>query len=145
MTSFQYAKGDVRGVAVFITNTQSGLERRVHVGNSWVPLPIESVVPKEHLSPQDTGFEVRVDGEDLLFRKAFARTRATGSKDIRLPMGRTGRLGPTRVVGRPLVEATIEVRNAFGNVRTASKTIALPFDIEPPEHAALIQTSEASR
>ncbi len=144
-TSFEYGEADVRGVAVFITNTRSGVEKRVHVGESWVPLPIESVVPKEHLSPQDIGFEVRVDGEDLLFRKAFMRAGAPGGKDIRLPMGRPGRLGVARVIGRPLVEATVEVRNGFGNTRATSKEIALPFDVRAPEHAALTQKGEVIR
>ena len=37
------------------------------------------------------------------------------------------------------VEATVEVRNAFGNTRRATKEIALPFSLEAPSHAALIQ------
>jgi hypothetical protein len=138
--SFEYGDDDIRGVAVFIINSQSGVMKRVKVSDAWVPLPIESVIPAEFLTPRDTGFEVRIDGHDLLFRKPFARTKGTGSKEIRLPMGRSGRLGPARVVGRPLVEATVEVRNAFGNARTATKEIALPFDSVEPTHASLVRT-----
>ena len=137
--SFEYGDDDIRGVAVFLVNSQSGVTKRVNVSEKWAPLPIEAVVPPEFLSPRDTGFEVRVDGRDLLFRKPFARTKSTGSKEIRLPMGRTGRLGPARVVGRPLVEATVEVRNAFGNTRTTTKELALPFDAKEPAHASLIR------
>jgi hypothetical protein len=54
-------------------------------------------------------------------------------------MGRDGRLGDARVFSRPLVEATVEVRNAFGNTRRDTKEIALPFPLEPPSHASLIQ------
>ena len=135
--SFEYEDDDIRGVAVFIANSQSGIEKRLNVGDAWIPLPIESVVPSEFLSPRDTGFEVRIDGRDLLFRKPFARTKATGGRDIRLPMGRQGRLGSARVVGRPLVEATVEVRNAFGNSSVTTKEIPLPFDVETPAHASL--------
>ena len=53
-------------------------------------------------------------------------------------MGRDGRLGPARVFSRPLVEATVEVRNAFGNTRRATKEIALPFPLGAPSHASLI-------
>jgi hypothetical protein len=135
-TSFEYGEDDIRGVAVFIISSLSGAMERVNVGEEWVPLPMESVIPAELISPQDTGFEVRIDGRDLLFRIPFARTRASGGKEMRLPMGRPGRLGAARVVGRPVVEATVEVRNAFGNTRVATKEIALPFDAESPAHAS---------
>jgi NADH-quinone oxidoreductase subunit L len=137
-TSFEYERDDIRGVAVFIANIQSGAQKQIKVTEAWAPLPIESVVPKELLSPQDQGFEVRLDGRDLLFRKPFARTRGTGSRDIRLPMGKAGRLGPARVIGRPVVEATVEVRNAFGNTRTATSELPLPHDFASEEHAALM-------
>jgi hypothetical protein len=94
------------------------------------------------LSPSDRDFEVRVDGQDLLFRKPFALTRGTGSQEMRLPMGRTGRLGPARVFARPLVEATVEVRNAFGNIGRASREIALPFELEEPAHASLVPSTD---
>jgi hypothetical protein len=58
---------------------------------------------------------------------------------MRLPMGRDGRLGLARVFTRPLVEATVEVRNAFGNTRRATKEIALPFTLGAPSHASLMQ------
>ncbi|MFZ1866002.1 MAG: NADH-quinone oxidoreductase subunit L [Polyangiales bacterium] len=137
-TAFQYGRDDVRGVAVFLGNVESGIERRIAVTSQWTPLPIESVVPLERLSPQERGFEVRVDGQDLLFRKAFALTRGTGSQEMRLRMGRTGRLGQARVFARPVVEATVEVRNAFGTTRRGSTEIALPFSVEEPSHASLM-------
>jgi NADH-quinone oxidoreductase subunit L len=138
-TTFEYGHGDMRGVAVFLGNVHSGIEQRIEVTEQWMPLPIESVVPAESLSPRDAGFEVRVDGEDLLFRKAYAPIKLSGSKEIRLPLGKDGRLGPARVFSRPLVEATVEVRNAFGNTRRATKAIALPFGFETPSHASLMQ------
>ena len=145
-TTFEYDHDDLRGLAVFLTNVHSGVQRRVEVTEKWMPVPIESVVPAELISPRDTGFEVRVDGETLLFRKAHALTKLSGSKEIRLPMGKDGRLGPARVLSRPLVEATVEVRNAFGNVHRASKAIALPFGFEAPEHASLtLPSSEVGR
>jgi NADH-quinone oxidoreductase subunit L len=137
-TTFEYARDDVRGVAVFLSNVHSGVERRIGVTEDWSPLPVESVVPTDLLSPHDTGFEVRVDGQDLVFRRPSARTKATGSREIRLPMGRDGRLGAARVFARPLVEATVEVRNAFGNTRRATKEIALPFLVDAPSHASLM-------
>jgi hypothetical protein len=136
-TTFEYDHDDLRGVAVFLSNVNSGVIRRIEVTEGWMLLPIESVIPAELLSPRDTGFEVRLDGETLLFRKPHAKTKLSGSKEIRLPMGKDGRLGPARVVSRPLVEATVEVRNAFGNVQRASKEIALPFGFQAPEHASL--------
>ena len=48
-------------------------------------------------------------------------------------------MGPARVYARPLVEATVEVRNAFGNARRDTQEIALPFGFEAPSHASLIQ------
>ncbi|MGD8606112.1 MAG: NADH-quinone oxidoreductase subunit L [Myxococcales bacterium] len=141
-TSFQYSHDDVRGVAVFVANVDTGVEKRVQVTESWTRLPVEAVIPLEHLSPSDRDFEVRVDGQDLLFRKPFALTRGTGSQEMRLPMGRTGRLGPARVFARPLVEATVEVRNAFGNIGRASREIALPFELEEPAHASLVPSTD---
>jgi NADH-quinone oxidoreductase subunit L len=136
-TSFDYSGDDIRGVAVFLANSRSGVERRIRVTEEWGPFPIESVVSADQLSPQDLGFEVRVDGRDLLFRKPSAPTRTAGGREMRLPMGRQGRLGVARVIARPLVEATVEVRNAFGNVSSATKEIPLPFMTESPEHASL--------
>jgi NADH-quinone oxidoreductase subunit L len=133
-TTFEYARDDIRGVAVFLSNVQSGVERRVRVTEDWTPLPVESVVPADLRSPHDTGFEVRVDGQDLLFRRPGARSKG----QIRLPMGRDGRLGLARVFARPVVEATVEVRNAFGNTRRATKEIALPFSVDAPSHASLM-------
>ena len=138
-TTFEYDHDDIRGVAVFLTNVHSGIERRIQVTEEWMPLPIESVIPAESLSPRDMGFEVRIDGQDLLFRKPHALTKLSGSQEIRLKMGKDGRLGPARVFSRPLVEATVEVRNAFGNTRRATKKIALPFSVEAPSHASLVQ------
>ncbi len=145
-TTFDYRYDDIRGVAVFLVNVRSGIEQRIDVTDEWRPLPIESVVSVEFLSPRDTGFEVRLDGRDLLFRKPDGRTKLSGSKEIRLPLGKDGRLGPARVFSRPLVEATVEVRNAFGNTRRATKEIALPFSLEAPSHASLIRpTREVAR
>ena len=138
-TTFEYAHDDIRGVAVFLGNVRSGVERRIRVSEEWTLLPIESVVPEELLSPRDMGFEVRVDGKDLLFRQSQAPARPSGGQEFRLPMGRDGRLGPARVLVRPLVEVTVEVRNAFGNTDRATKEIALPFAVEAPSHASLIQ------
>ncbi|MFA9469733.1 MAG: NADH-quinone oxidoreductase subunit L [Deltaproteobacteria bacterium] len=138
-TRFEYSHDDVRGVAVFLGNAASGIERRIEVTEEWSPLPIESVIPEESLPPRVMGFEVRVDGEDLLFRQANAPVGPSGRQEIRLPMGRDGRLGPARVFSRPLVEATVEVRNTFGNMRRATKEIALPFPLGAPSHASLIQ------
>ena len=138
-TTFEYAHDDIRGVAVFLGNVRSGVERRIRVSEEWTLLPIESVVPEELLSPRDMGFEVRVDGKDLLFRQSQAPARPSGGQEFRLPMGRDGRLGPARVLVRPLVEATVEVRNAFGNTDRATKEIALPFAVDAPSHALLIQ------
>jgi hypothetical protein len=136
-TSFEYGPEDVRGVAVFLGNVQSGIERRIRVTEDWTPIPVEHVIPPEQLSPKDRGFEVRLDGQDLLFRKPYARTRATGSLEKRLRMGEKGRLGPASVFARPLVEATLVVRNAFGNARLSTKEIVLPFAPEAPSHASL--------
>ena len=138
-TTFEYAHDDIRGVAVFLGNVRSGVERRIRVSEEWTLLPIESVVPEELLSPRDMGFEVRVDGKDLLFRQSQAPARPSGGQEFRLPMGRDGRLGPARVLVRPLVEVTVEVRNAFGNTDRATKEIALPFAVDAPSHASLIQ------
>jgi NADH-quinone oxidoreductase subunit L len=138
-TTFEYAHDDIRGVAVFLANVRSGIERRIEVTEEWRLLPIESVVPEESLMPPDQGFEVRVDGEDLLFRQPQTPTSRSPRREMRLPMGRDGRLGLARVFARPLVEATVEVRNAFGNTRRATKEITLPFPLRAPSHALLIQ------
>jgi NADH-quinone oxidoreductase subunit L len=137
-TSFAYEQDDVRGVAVFLTHVRSGVERRIEATEDWTPLPIESVAPADTLSRNDVGFEMRVDGQDLVFRRSHSPTLPTGSRELRLPMGKDGRLGPARVFSRPIVEATVEVRNAFGNTRRATKEIALPFWLEEaPSHASL--------
>ncbi len=141
-TSFEYALDDVRGTAVFLSDAGSGVERRIDVGEDWVPLPIESVTSAADLSPKDRGLEVRVDGPDLLIRKPASKAPVTGGKELRLPMSKGGRLGPVRLFARPIVEATVEVRNAFGNRRRATKKITLPFWIErPPSHASLTPVS----
>jgi NADH-quinone oxidoreductase subunit L len=141
-TSFEYGPGDVRGVAVFLTHVHSGIERRIQVTQDWTRVPLETVVPPEQLSPKDRGFEVRLDGQDLLFRKPYARTKATGGQEKRLPMGGKGRLGAALVFTRPLVEATLMVRNALGNARLSTTEIVLPVAPQPPSHAALMKPLE---
>jgi NADH-quinone oxidoreductase subunit L len=130
-TTFEYDEEDVRGVALFLARVGSEVEKRIRVTDEWSLLPIESMVPSEFLSPNDVGFEVRRDGHELVFRQGTSR-------EIRLPMGKAGRLGPVRIFGRPVVEATLEVRNAFGNTRLASKEIVLPFWLDQPTHAAWV-------
>ena len=136
-TTFEYGHDDIRGVAAFLTNTDSGIEQRIDVTEEWMRLPIESVVPAELRPPGDPGLEVRFDGHDLLFRQPHAQTGSSGDREVRLPLGKDGLLGPARVSARPLVEATVEVRNAFGNTRRDRKEIALPFAPEAPSHALL--------
>ena len=138
-TSFEYGQDDIRGAAVFISHARSGVERRLDVTEEWTPVPIESVAPRATLSANDLGFEVRIDGQDLVFRRPNPPTLLAGKKELRLPMSKDGRLGPARVFARPLVEATVEVRNTFGNSRSATKVIVLPFQIsEAPSHASLM-------
>jgi NADH-quinone oxidoreductase subunit L len=137
-TSFDYRGDDVRGVALFIVNAQSGLEKRVKVGDEWVPLPVEAVLPAELRSPKNMGFEVRADVRGFLFRKGPTPTAPAGAREVLLPMGRQGRLGAASVSARPLVEATVEVRNAFGNSRAITDEIALPFELESQAQALLM-------
>jgi len=136
-TTFEYSRDDIRGVAVFLVNDYSGAERRIEVSDEWMPLPVESVIPVELLKPSEKNIQVRLDGQDLLVRKPSAFATLVESKEIRMPMGRDRRLGSARVITRPLVEATVEVRNAFGNTRLTSKAIPLPFSVETPSHAEL--------
>ena len=145
-TRFEYAREDMRGVAVFLRNVKSGVERRITVGDTWKPLPIESVVPADQRSPRDIGFEVRLDGQDLLVRKPRPGADPSDAHEVRLPVGRPGRVGAAQLAVRPLVEATVEVRNAFGNVRRDTKGIALPFPLNEAPQARLIQpTGEGLR
>jgi NADH-quinone oxidoreductase subunit L len=137
--SFEYDDDDIVGVAAFIVNSQSGIERRVKVSEKWIPLPIESVIPAESLSPQELGFEVRLDGRNLVFRKPSATVPGAGNREMTLQMGRRGRIGAAHVFTRPLVQATVEVRNAFGNIRMSKKVIALPFSDRRPSHASLTE------
>ena len=124
-TSYDYSLDDMVGVAVFIANSRSGVERRVRVTERWGPLPIDAVVPEELIAPQFREFDVRVEGRDLVFRRPKAGVDAP---ETRLPLGRTGRLGAVRVFSRPLVEATVEVRNAFGNTTSTTQQLALPLE-----------------
>jgi NADH-quinone oxidoreductase subunit L len=144
-TSFEYGEDDIVGVAMFVVNSESGLERRVEVSDEWIPVPVESVIPSAILSPEDRGFEVRREGNNLMFRKPTAAAPASKSREWRLPMGRKGRIGAARVFARPLVEATVEVRNAFGNKREAKKELPLPFESRAPEHASLGTVDEVVR
>ena len=144
-TSFEYGEDDIVGVAMFVVNSESGLERRVEVSEEWIPVPVESVIPSAMLSPEDRGFEVRREGNNLLFRKPTAAAPGSKSREWRLPMGRKGRIGAARVFARPLVEATVEVRNAFGNEREAKKELALPFESRAPGHASYGMIDEVVR
>jgi len=146
-TTFEYGHDDIRGAAVFISHVRSGVERRIKVTEEWTPVPIESVAPIATLAPTERGFEMRIDGEDLVFRRPDPPTLLAGKEELRLPMSKGGRLGPVRVFARPLVEATVEVRNTFGNIRRGTKEIALPFPIvEAPSHASLTPpTREVAR
>jgi len=140
-TNFEYGEDDVVGAAVFIRHARTGVERRLDVGEDWMPLPIEEIAPLATLSRNDIGFEVRRDGDDLLFRRPDPPTLLSGKKELRLAPGRDGRLGPARVFTRPIVEATVEVRNAFGNTRSATREITLPFAIdETPAQASLTRS-----
>ena len=136
--SFAYGSDDVRGVAVFLANVRTGVERRIRVTEQWRELPLQSVVPKELIAPKDRGFLVRLDGNDLMFRKPGAGSTGTGGQEMRLRFGKKGRLGLARVQARPVVEATVEVRNAFGNTSRDQREIALPFELGTPPHASLL-------
>ena len=119
----------------------------MQVTEEWTPVPIESVAPVATLAATERGFEVRIDGQDLVFRRPDPPTLLAGQQELRLPLGKDGRLGPARVFARPLVEATVQVRNTFGNARRAKKEIVLPFPIvEEPAHASLMPpTREVAR
>ncbi len=143
--AFEYASDDVRGVALFLKSVTTGVERRLGVTDAWMELPIESVLSKSERSPRDLGFQVRFDGRDLVIRKPRPGVDPSTSHETRLVMGRPARIGAAQLTVRPLVEATVEVRNAFGNVRKSSKDIALPFPVREPPQARLVPPAREAR
>ena len=134
-----YIERDIRGVALYLINDRSRAEQVVEVGPEWQVLDLNALNPaiepaKDALLPM-----VRLEGDDLLVRNTGLG--APGLPDLaRIEPGARIRVRGISIATRPLIEATLEVRNAFGNVTTLRREIALPYATRAlSKRAALIK------
>jgi NADH-quinone oxidoreductase subunit L len=141
-TTFEYGTDDVRRVTLALTNTTTGARREVDLNDDWQVLPLSSVVPTMELTSSELMTEFRRDGDEVVFRLPGWRTKTTKPREVRRAFGQAARFGRVTVNTASVVEATVEVRNAFGNVNRDSSELVMPAAFNAMRRAALLPLDE---
>jgi NADH-quinone oxidoreductase subunit L len=126
-TSFQYGTSDVRDAMLVLTNASSGKRREVELRDEWQRLPLESVIPQNELTPSDETTEFKREGDEIVYRLQAWKGPGGKPREVRRQLGHVVRFGRVMVGTAPVVEATVEVRNAFGNVKRATSELLMPL------------------
>jgi NADH-quinone oxidoreductase subunit L len=136
--AFSYSKDDLRGATLRLGSRGTGTERELRLSKAWQTLPLDRVDPLWRRAGSDPQPSVRLDGQEVLLRTNGARTlQSLGGEVVPLRPGRNYKLGTVQVTVHPIVEATVEVRNAFGNVKAAQRQLSIPFELVGAAHAEL--------
>jgi len=144
-TTFEYGEDDVRRVTLLLTNTTTGKKREVALTEEWRSLPLSSVLPRAEVTPDDRLTEFRTDGDEVVFRLPGWRAKSTKPREVRRTFHDVIRFGRVMVSTAPVVEATVEVRNAFGNLALDSSELVLPVSPGAAQRAALAPTGAGDR
>jgi hypothetical protein len=135
-TSFEYDEGDTRAIVVSIEHAPSGRTEEIPASYEWRRLPLEMVIPDAERNERDSMVDFRLDEDGVVF---LVPGRApTGKRlEVRRPIGAAARFGSSLVYATPVVEARVEVRNAFGNTSVTTQRIPLPHGSDGRARASL--------
>jgi NADH-quinone oxidoreductase subunit L len=133
-TTFEYGDDDTRALMVLIQHQPTGVTKRHLVTEEWSPLRLDSVIPDGEPHPHGRQPEVRLEEDGIAFLIPGPSGKA---RKVRRGVGEVARFASTLVYATPIVEATVEVRNAFGNSSSSTKRIPLPATKKSPSRASL--------
>ncbi len=132
----KYEASDVREIGLYVRSQRTGAAHYYPITEEWSPLNLNRVDPGRPSSAlpvvarlHDERVEVRMND-------------AAGGEVSELDVGRGTTLEGLLMVPRATVEATVEVRNAFGNVAKATRQMTLPDGYLRDEHARLGLSAE---
>jgi NADH-quinone oxidoreductase subunit L len=134
-TSFEYGAADGRGVTLIVENPRTGVRKQYGIDDEWAPLSFAGVIQHEALGPNRL-VEVRLEDDGVVYRLPPS-SASKPPRVVRRAVREMARFGDVLVYVTPVVEARVEVRNAFGNTTVGTKRIPLPSATRRPPHAAL--------
>lgn len=135
--SHRYTPDDFRGF-ILVAAAILGEDIEIPLSEHAVVLDPEVLGPDWQVSG-DAALPpaVRVEGNEVVIRPnsaaVYARGKLVSEKEVRLPAGSRLRIGQVPMRIAPVVQATLEVRNAFGNV--ARETVDVTIDVAAPAGA----------
>jgi NADH-quinone oxidoreductase subunit L len=135
-TSFEYDEDDTREIVVSIEHSPSGRIEEVPASDEWRRLPLEAVRPQRERTDRDLMVEFRLDDDGVVFLVP-GRDPVGKRLEVRRPIGSVARFGSSLVYATPVVEARVEVRNAFGNTSVTTQRIPLPHGSDRRARASL--------
>lgn len=135
-----YATDDVRDTVLYVMSPRTGVSRHYDLGEEWKVLPLDALDSGWRRSANTLPIAVRLhDGiVQLRLNGATVFGETSSPETLDLPMGRGTGVENLLMVPRVKVEATLEVRNAFGNVSTKSREMVLPDGYLPQSRAAML-------
>jgi NADH-quinone oxidoreductase subunit L len=143
-----YGPEDVRKIFLYVRSPRTGGSDHYSLTEQWTRLDLARLDAAWRRTQGSLPIVARLEDGKVQLRmngaQVFGRTDTPDV--IELPMGRGTGIENVLMVPRATVEATVEVRNAFGNVSTASREMTLPDGYLPEQHALLLDaTKEGSR
>ncbi|MEM8607715.1 MAG: NADH-quinone oxidoreductase subunit L [Myxococcota bacterium] len=140
-----YDAGDVRETVLYVRSPRTGASHHFELTEEWEVLPLDSLDPRWRRAKNTLPVAARLhEGGVQLRLNGAKKFGASDSPELLdLTMGRGTAVENLLVVPRQKIVATVEVRNAFGNVATASRNMILPDGYLPQPHAALVGEKEA--
>ena len=135
-----YATTDVRDIVLYVLSPRTGVSNHYDLSEQWSLLPLDALDSGWRREANTLPVAARLYEGRVQLRLNGAKVfgSATSPELIDLPMGRGTGVENLLMVPRVKVEATVEVRNAFGNVSTASREMILPDGYLLQPHAALL-------
>ncbi|MEM7437359.1 MAG: hypothetical protein AAF436_19565, partial [Myxococcota bacterium] len=142
-----YATDDVRETVLYVLSPRTGTSRHFTLTDEWQLLPLDTLDAGWRRDPGSLPVAARLDDGRIELRLNGARVfgAADSPAVIDLPMGRGTGIENLLMVPRVKVEATVEVRNAFGNVAKSSREMILPDGYLLQPQAALLDQPEVRR
>ena len=144
-----YGSDDVREIMLYVVSRQTGASDHFELSEQWEVLDFATVDAgwrrtRGTLPPaarlRDGVVEIRLNGAPVVGHTESPET-------LELSIGRVHGVGNLLVVPRATVEATLEVRNAFGNVASTTRELTLPDGYLQEQHARAVgsHAEEVSR
>ncbi len=139
-----YGPEDVREVVLYVRSRRTGAARHYSLTDQWTVLHFDRLDPGWRRIPSSLPIAARLHGGKVLLRLNGARVfgQTDSPEVVKLHMGRGTGIENLLMVPRAKVQATVEVRNAFGNVSTASREMTLPDGYLPELHARLLPATK---